>query len=165
MGDLTTVRYVAADGSRLSDADAARIGGFIERRFGNSPCTAADVVKAARPARSPIHRDFEWRDDVAAERYREDQARSLLRSIHVVFANGEPRPPTRAFHHVALVDATGATEAYAPARVVWSTPDLATQVKERAHRELAAWAARYRDYGELSELAVSVERLLEASTA
>lgn len=43
--------------------------------------TPRDVVEAARSASSPLHGYFEWNDSEAAERYREIQARTLLRSI------------------------------------------------------------------------------------
>lgn len=43
----------------------------------------ADVVDAARPADSPLHSHFEWDDGAAAERYRLNQARTLIRSITI----------------------------------------------------------------------------------
>lgn len=45
--------------------------------------TAADVVADARRPDSPLHELFEWDDSVAAERYRESQARSLIRSYQL----------------------------------------------------------------------------------
>lgn len=45
-----------------------------------------DVVAAARPAMSPLHRFFLWDDTEAAERYRERQARDLLLNIVVMRA-------------------------------------------------------------------------------
>jgi len=41
----------------------------------------ADVVNAARPKSSPLHRYFDWDDRSAAEKYRLDQARALIRSV------------------------------------------------------------------------------------
>lgn len=41
------------------------------------------VVEAANP-RNPLHRCFEWDDTTAAKRFREEQARFLLRSIRVI---------------------------------------------------------------------------------
>jgi len=39
------------------------------------------VVDAARDDNSPLHDYFEWNDSEAAEKYREMQARTLLRSV------------------------------------------------------------------------------------
>lgn len=44
----------------------------------------ADVVAEARSVASPLHHYFEWDDSVAAEAYRLDQARVLIRSVRVV---------------------------------------------------------------------------------
>jgi hypothetical protein len=46
--------------------------------------TAADVVAAARPARSPLHRFFTWDQAVAADKCRLDEARRLIRSYEYV---------------------------------------------------------------------------------
>ena len=43
----------------------------------------ADVVDDARDADSPLHSHFEWDDSIAAEHYRLDQARNLIRSIKI----------------------------------------------------------------------------------
>jgi hypothetical protein len=40
-----------------------------------------DVVEAARDPGSPLHDSFEWNDSVAAERYRLEQARRLIRTV------------------------------------------------------------------------------------
>lgn len=44
---------------------------------------AEDVVEEARSAKSPLHDWFEWDDSVAAEQYRLQQARQLVREIRV----------------------------------------------------------------------------------
>ena len=46
--------------------------------------TAANLVDVSRPEDAPLHPEFEWRDDVAAERWREEQARQIIRCIRVV---------------------------------------------------------------------------------
>lgn len=45
--------------------------------------TPEQVVDAARDEASPLHVYFEWRDDKAADAYRIEQARSLIRSVTV----------------------------------------------------------------------------------
>lgn len=45
--------------------------------------TPADVVADARDPASPLHGYFEWDDSVAGEKYREHQARALIRSVKV----------------------------------------------------------------------------------
>jgi len=51
--------------------------------------TASKVVDAARNPASPLHACFEWDDDVAAEGYRLEQARRLIRGVKVVVTESE----------------------------------------------------------------------------
>ena len=44
---------------------------FEEIRQRDGKLTPAAVVDSARPEESVLHEDFEWRDDVAAEKYRQ----------------------------------------------------------------------------------------------
>ena len=44
----------------------------------------SDLVEDAHPEDAPLHCCFEWNDSEAAERYREDQARQIIRSVYVV---------------------------------------------------------------------------------
>lgn len=50
----------------------------------NGRLTPSSVVDAARDPASPLHAQFEWDDGVAAERYREIQARKLIGTFHLV---------------------------------------------------------------------------------
>ena len=51
--------------------------------------TAHAVVDAARDAKSPLHGYFEWDDSKAAEQYRLDQARVLIRTVQVRITIGQ----------------------------------------------------------------------------
>ncbi len=48
------------------------------------------VVEAARDSSSPLHSHFEWDDSEAAEKWRQEQARQLIRSITITVDRGEP---------------------------------------------------------------------------
>jgi len=56
-----------------------------------------DVVEAARDEKSPIHPWFEWDDGIAAEAYRVDQARDLIKSVRVI---RDDKPEEPVFVHV-----------------------------------------------------------------
>lgn len=54
----------------------------------------ATVVDESRPEDAPLHPAFEWRDPVAAERFREYQASQLIRRVRVVpVESDEPALP------------------------------------------------------------------------
>ena len=50
----------------------------------NGVVTPASVVKIAEPKNAPLHPCFEWDDTKAAEKFRLDQARLIIRSVEVV---------------------------------------------------------------------------------
>lgn len=45
--------------------------------------TAPEVLDAARPESSPIHDCFDWNDSEAAEKWRLEQARELIRRVKI----------------------------------------------------------------------------------
>ena len=52
-----------------------------------------DVVAAAEDPDSAMHDHFEWDDSEAAEKYRLDQARYIMRSITITYSAPEYYPP------------------------------------------------------------------------
>lgn len=50
----------------------------------NGELTPSVVVDAARPKGAPLHPVFEWDNKKAAEAYRVDQARNLIRAVEIV---------------------------------------------------------------------------------
>ena len=60
--------------------------------------TAPMVVDESRPEDAPLHPCFTWDDQEAAELYRETEARSIVRSVRVVYADSEQSEP--AYVHV-----------------------------------------------------------------
>lgn len=50
------------------------------------------VVAEAEPPKAPLHAAFEWDDSKAAQRWREDTARNLIRSVVIVRENDERAP-------------------------------------------------------------------------
>ncbi len=78
--------YQWKDGAHKS-GDAQAVGSQLEAiRIANGGGLAPrDVVVDARKEDSPLHKFFVWRDPVAALKYREVQARELIRSIVVCY--------------------------------------------------------------------------------
>lgn len=80
------VEYHPVPGSALSPTDAAVVGPAVERlkQGTKEPPKLSAVVDAARPRGSSLHRFFEWDDGKAAQKFRIEQARWLVRSVRVV---------------------------------------------------------------------------------
>lgn len=104
------------------------------------------VVNAARSDRHPLHRHFEWDDATAAEAYRLDQARSIIRLIRVEEPDA-PEGSVRAFMSVASDGVS-----YRAASEVKSSQHLQAVVLRQAERDLEAFEKRYRELTEVCDL-------------
>ena len=62
----------------------------LERLFREGLLRPADVVEAARDPESPLHTHFEWDDTAAAAKWREEQARQLIRNIRIEVGDSVP---------------------------------------------------------------------------
>jgi hypothetical protein len=136
--------YRAGLGARFGHKDAQTIGDFIEVRF-KGHFSPEDLVVAARPQNSPLHKFFEWNDEKAAGAYRVTQARGLANSVHVIVHSAEGSQELRAFHSMKIDD-DGERE-YMSIRVILSDGNRRQQVIDGALRELQGWQARHQAYG------------------
>ena len=102
------------------------------------------VVEAARPETSPLHPEFEWDDSIAAEAYRCDQARNVIRAVILApeIERNERFQPVRAF--VTVYDeSTG--RVYKPLLAVAADANERNQVLSRLRNELLGIQRRYAD--------------------
>ena len=99
----------------------------INKKYGQT--TAANVVDEARPEEAVLHEAFEWDDSIAAEKHRETQARSLIKTVRIITPDGDEP----AFVNVKVV------KGYLPAREVASKPELLKSAKDAAVKRL--WEA------------------------
>jgi hypothetical protein len=81
--------------------------------------TAKDVVDESRPDDAPLHPAFEWRDQVAAEEYRQIQALNLIKVVEVIQPAADEQKPEPAYVKVASKPAL-----YEPPAKVVKTPQL-----------------------------------------
>lgn len=83
-------------GSRVK-ADAQIAGEMCDRMEKRGMLTAKNLVAENRPEDAPLHGCFEWVDSVAAENWREHQARHIINSIVV---RTEKKEPVRVFFKI-----------------------------------------------------------------
>lgn len=139
--------------------DAQVAGEELERLRvrNNGQLTPPSVVRAAEPEDSPLHPAFEWDDEEAAQKFREDQARYMLRGITVsVERDGEAAKPIRAFVNV---EADDDSRGYIDVITAMSDKALRQQVLARAKQELDDWRNRYNEYAELAGVFEAIDRL------
>lgn len=105
------------------------------------------IVEEARDKKSVLHQHFEWKDDIAAQKYRMDQARAMIRCINVASPSTESGV-IRAF--VSIREKSGV--AYRTMADVLNSADLQSKVLAAAERDLLAFENRYKNLSDVCEL-------------
>jgi hypothetical protein len=119
-----------------------------------------DLVVAARPSEAPLHPGFEWDDTTAAEAFRVEQAKYIVRNI--VLIEGGHRSPDldgkRAYVSVRIeTDEGERNPRYTAIQVALEDPRLRDQMILAAIRDLHAFEAKY---SVLSEFAGLIEDMI-----
>lgn len=121
---------------------------------------AADVVEESRPKSAPLHPCFEWRDNVAAEKYREHQARNLINCVVTKLdTKTGSTAEVRAFFHVQ--------DSYHPVNVILEKPDYNAELARDALRYIEIFERRFATIESLQPVIKAMRaarpRLAEAS--
>jgi hypothetical protein len=122
------------------------------------------VVKRARNRRNLLHPFFEWDNGVAAERWREEQARDLMRSVRVVtvtvLSDGSRAmaTPVPVFAAVTLPDQG---RAYREVTVLTTTDAGRGALLREAVQQLERFRARYRAVVELTDVMRAIDHLTD----
>lgn len=141
-----------AEGARFqpgAEKNAKLVGEHIEmlRKKFRGELTPQDVLDDARNNNSPLHSFFEWNDGEAAEAYRLQQARGLIRAVVAVYVSDDkPAVRQKAYVHIAEKGAPH----YRETSHAMSQTKTRELVLKRAWSELQAWKTRYRDLKEFS---------------
>ena len=62
----------------------------LEKLFVDGLLSPPGVVESARDPSSPLHAHFDWDDTEAAEKWRHEQARQLIRSVKITISDASP---------------------------------------------------------------------------
>jgi len=119
-----------------------------------------DVVDAARDPNHILHPYFEWDDTKAAELYRLEQARSLIRRVEIE-VKIEDRKPVKVRAYVSLQDDRQKGDSYRATVEVLSQEELREKLLEEARREMEAFIKKYRTLDELAGVIQAMEEALQ----
>lgn len=112
--------------------------------------TPRDVVDVARDPQHPLHSRFEWDDSVAGPKWREQQARELIRSVRIQYIDRAGRPSdVRAFHAVRGPDGRSS---YRPAEEIVENEVVTAVLLAEMEREWRQLRARWERFDEFREL-------------
>ena len=126
--------------------------------------TAQCVVDEARNKDSPLHKDFEWDDRAAADSWRRETARLLLRTIIVSVGNGDENKASRAFVNVvkAESDDLPSSRYYARVQDALSDPETRQYVLNKAYKEADEYRKRYEELEEVATIITAINELVLA---
>ena len=132
----------------------------------NGNLTAGMVLLEAKKARNPLHKAFEWDDSTAAEEFRLEQARRMLRSIEIVYTE-LPKTPLRQYEVV-----TEPAKKDSPERKVYKTveeiledPTTRDELLGRAIRDAITFRKKYHALSELSQVFAELDGFLVQNKA
>ncbi len=149
------IKYSKRPGFHLK-GDVAEIGKRLQKLEGSGgEISPAVVVEDAQDPQSPLHDEFEWNDTLAAQEYRLEQARYVLRAIETEWTYEEVDIKTRSY---ASIDADDTP--YRETRKVLTNKELRQQWKAQALLELKRWRAKYAQISELNEIFKAVDKVL-----
>lgn len=130
-------------------ADANKV--FSE--IGDYGITPKQLLDKARDENSELHKCFEWDDSVAAEKYRLQQAQTVLRMI-VVDTQKKDVEPVRAF------SLSSEKSVYKPTRMILENVDEYQLLLKRARTELEAFKRKYASLNELEAIFEAIDNFL-----
>lgn len=113
--------------------------------------TPKGVVAEARDPQHALHNHFEWDDSIAGEKYREQQAAVLIRSVRIVYREASEEGPKRTVRAFQSVPTSTGYE-YRPTSEVAEDPVAREVVLAQMRREWKALQARYAQFTEFVEM-------------
>lgn len=150
----TTYRWAAGKRFNVPAPAAGAAIEAIRAEYGN--VTPAAVVDAARSARHPLHKAFNWDDTEAAQKWREHQARMLIGSIRLVVE--EDTGPTERIAYVSITSRE-LGRGYVRSADAMRDPEYRQESITEALAALNGWRERYGHLTDLAEVFEAVDRV------
>lgn len=115
--------------------------------------SAQTLLDANRDADAPMHNEFEWDDEKAAEGYRLSQARHIINCLCIKAEASPTKEPLRAFFKIERKDSE-----YESLGVILQSEDKYNNLLRAALTELKAFEKKYRQLSELAAVFAEIEK-------
>jgi hypothetical protein len=122
------------------------------RAANNGVLTAQAIVAAARPQEHPLHSRFEWDADVAAEKYRLQQARNLVRVVRLQYINKRGEPDTMRVFHSVPQPRSGTGRSYEPLDVIQADQIMTQTLRRQMEVDWRALLRRWRQFSDFAAM-------------
>lgn len=136
---------------------SAQVAGEIMEQLEQSEAglSTASLLDASRDENAPLHGEFEWRDDVAAEQYRLNQAGGIIRNVYRITIETQEQAPVRAF-----VPTGERQNAYVSIATALTNEQWRKNLLEQAKRDMQAFSCKYRNITELSDVLTAMKKAM-----
>ena len=146
----------------MTKRDAVKIELERIREANDGLLRATDIVAFARKnKKSALHEEFEWDNGKAAEKYRMQQARGIIR-IHLTVLKAVPIK-TRAYVSLAQ-DRQTAGGGYRAIEDALSDDEMRAQMLGDAIGHLSSWRRKYAALNELCQVFAAADEAIENHT-
>ena len=129
-------------------ADAQKVADEI----GERSITPQEVLEKAKDENSELHKCFEWDNDVAAEKYRLEQARKII--INLVYV-----PAKKEEQQVRCFQITSEKHVYQPTKHFLVQENEYQALLKRAKNELESFKKKYATLSELETVFEAIESI------
>lgn len=118
----------------------------------------SEIVEYARDENTELHKLFTWDDTVAAERWRENEARCIIRNIVIVKNKNDEDEDKKPIVVRAIVSTSERMQEYTTIQRVVKNPDAYERLLASAVAELKAFKRKYETLsGDLSEVFEAID--------
>jgi hypothetical protein len=164
------IRYVFKDKPLVikggAKADPQKIGEALARirEQTKGRCNSKTVLDAARNNKHYLHRFFEWRDTIAAEKYRQEQARELVGCVDIVERAEKKGDADRRLPAFISLSEKGGRNIRTVQEVLESSALQAIALKQ-AENDLAAYERRLEVFGDICNAIRQAREMIAARRA
>lgn len=142
-------------GSRIK-ADPQKSGEMFELiSQTEAGLTAETLLDANRPKGTPLHEDYEWDNDAAAESWRLHQSRHFLNSLTVCIFNDRAGQSIQ----TRAVQITTETHKYEPIGLIIKQEDKYAKLLENAKADMESFRRKYEILTELQAVFDAIDKL------
>lgn len=143
-----------AKGSRFK-TEASIAKEVMDQLSAEGRLSPAELVEVSRPVDAPLHNEFEWDDQVAAQLWREKTGQIMIASIVITPDKEEKAQPVRAYFNIER-----GTHEYIPTEVIYSDEAKKARLLDIAKRELLSFKAKYQTLTELAGVMHAIDEVM-----
>ena len=142
---------------RLYSVPAQVVGELCEQlEASEGGLTPKTFVDASRDPKSPTHSMLEWDNKIAAEAYREEQAKHIIANVRIVRAEAGPDE----YKDRGFVVIHDGRNAYTTIHKAMSNDEWREHLLKDAKRDMECFKAKYRRLTELTGVIAEMDKVM-----